>query len=226
MEFVDDNLTKEDIRESLELMKQGIEFYKAKYHKKTIISTIDHNPVNIVFYKYNIPHLLGFDINAKNTWLEYISHKGVRTNSLEWLEEFVNSVEFIEYMILTKKEPKLVNFAKIKFKSINFCSMDFQVNPAFFFKIRQGRNVIDHIGVFNSNDNIISFRLVKDKRMNFCTYIPKSLYVYDTLSIHDINSFIIPSEFFILRGRKKIDFDLYSSDSIEELKQKIKTFKG
>lgn len=37
MEFNDDNLTKEDIRKSLEFMKQGIEFYKSEYAGRTYI---------------------------------------------------------------------------------------------------------------------------------------------------------------------------------------------
>lgn len=132
MEFIDDNLTKEDIRKSLELMRQGIEFYKSEYRNRMYIYDTSYNTISINFCENVIPHLLGYDINAKYTWFEYISSKKLRINSLEWLEEFVKSSEFIEYMIFTKKEPPLVNFSKIRFKSQHFCSISLRKNPCFF----------------------------------------------------------------------------------------------
>lgn len=170
-----------------------------------------------------MPHLLGYDLNGEGTWLEYIGSKRVKINSLEWLEEFVKSVEFIEYMVFKRKEPKLVNFSKIMFKSQHFCNMSLEKNSAFLFDSKIGRNMIRHIGIFG-NEELTTIRLIKSKKQSQLLYTPRSLYVYD-------NDFKyirlkIPQKLTISERNKTIyPNGLYSSDSIEELKQKIKNFR-
>lgn len=225
MDFETNNLNAEDVKKTLELLKSAIEMYKREYQNKLYKFSTSNGKINLSIHPYLLPHILGFDINARNSWLDYIGKN--RINSFEWFEEFANSGEFIEYMIFGKFEDPLVNFYKMRYKTEHFLKMNINNNPAFFFN--SGGYMPLHIGIIIEK-KIISFKIIKEQKNDINSiYIPRSLYIYDDiegmLNGRNLRDFIIPCDLEVYKKKKSIDMSqLYSEESQKELMKKINIF--
>ena len=225
MKFINDNLTKEDIRNTLKFMKAALELYEREYKNKLYVYELDKNNQ----FKFEIPsnflhHLLGFDVYVTGTWLEYIGHH--KANSYEWLFDFVKSGEFIEFLLFDRSEQPVVNFAKMLYKSMNFCDMSLREERAIIFSARYSKQ---NIGIIKGN-KIISFKTAGYMEGNV-KHVPRSLYIYDkSLKEYDpksLKSFTVPNGLTIQKIKEKIILDdMYNPERRKEELGKIKTFRN
>lgn len=223
MKFINDNLTKECIRNTLEFMKTALKLYEKEYKNKLYVYNLDkNNQFKFVIPPNFLPHLLGFDVYPNGTWLEYIGRH--KANSYEWLFDFVESGELIEFLLFDRGEQPVVNFAKMLYKSMNFCDISLREERAVIFSVKYSKQ---NIGIIKEN-KIISFKTAGYMEGNV-KHVPKSLYVYDrSLKEYDpksLKSFIVPNGLTIKKKRENIIFDnMYNPEARKEELRKIKTF--
>ena len=223
MDFENNNLTKEFVVETLELVETAINYYNTQYKNKLYKFTVSSGIVSVVIRPHIFPHLLGFDVDARNTWLEYIGKN--RPNSFEWFKEFVSAKDFINYMIFSKKEDPLVNFFKMRYKAQVFCEFNINNSPAFIFD--SGGHIPMHVGVVNDS-RIVSLKITREQKYDEKSInIPASLYVYDKndpdFKNKEFRKLQIPSGLKIYKKRECTDIShLYTEEYKEEVKEKIR----
>lgn len=214
------NLDPKLLHETLENLKSALNNYEKNFQNKTYKFRFeDGTNISMNIASKYLNHLLGFNLEFSNTWVEFISSKSFY--SPEWLRDFANSEEFISYYIFARKQEPYINFSKVNYKASNFKNLDLKSNTAFLFEYPYFKKNVINLGIVN-DDKIISLKLGNNGQIHY--FAPLSLYVYDNdiADIKKMKNIQFPTSAKV-KAKRMIELtELYSDELKEETLEKIK----